>query len=110
MSPTSAVRCCCGEPSREKSLAMRRAAAPADPFRPSDYTGLLMHALRQRAGDYRRGSGLDMGVGSGVLLATMGRLGRQSPRGGDIDPDALHATEALLHEMGLTQQTTLLQG
>jgi hypothetical protein len=48
-----------------------------DLFRPSDYTGLMMRALRAGVSGYRRGSGLDMGVGSGVLLATLGELGVQ---------------------------------
>jgi release factor glutamine methyltransferase len=81
-----------------------------DPYRPSDYTGLLMHALRAGAPGYRRGSGLDMGVGSGVLLAMLGELGVERLVGVDIDPFAIHAAETLLREMCLLDRTRLLQG
>ena len=58
----------------------------------------------------RRGSGLEMGAGSGVLLATLGELGVQRLVGVDIDPAALRATERLLSGMRLMARTTLLQG
>ncbi len=81
-----------------------------DPFRPSDHTGLLMHALRAGAPGYRRGSGLDMGVGSGVLLAALGELGVQRLVGVDIEPAALHSTATLLRAMHLLERATLLRG
>jgi release factor glutamine methyltransferase len=81
-----------------------------DPFRPSDYTGLLMHGVGMRATAFGRGSGLDMGVGSGVLLATLGLLGVKHLYGVDIDPAAIRATEALMQDMGMLDRTRLLQG
>jgi release factor glutamine methyltransferase len=89
---------------------MRGPAPSSDPFRPSDYTGLLMHALRARAVGYARGSGLDMGVGSGVLLATLGLLGVERLVGVDIDPFALGAAETLLGDARLMSRTRLLHG
>jgi release factor glutamine methyltransferase len=86
------------------------AAAPVDAFRPSDYTGLLLHALRSRAQGFGRGMGLDMGTGSGVLLATLGLLGVECIYGVDIDPDAIAASERLVRELGLFERTRLLQG
>lgn len=86
------------------------AVAPVDAFRPSDYTGLLLHALRSRAQDFGRGMGLDMGTGSGVLLATLGLLGVERIYGIDIDPDAIEAAEQLARELGLFERTRLLQG
>lgn len=85
-------------------------AAGHDPYRPSDYTGLLMHALRTRADSFGRGSGLDMGVGSGALLATLGLLGVQYLCGIDIDADALRSSEELLREVNLLGRTRLLHG
>jgi release factor glutamine methyltransferase len=85
-------------------------AAQNDPFRPSGYTGMLIHAVRARAGNFRRGSGLDMGLGSGVLLATLGQLGVERLCGVDIDPAALDATERLLDDLGLLARTRLLEG
>jgi release factor glutamine methyltransferase len=81
-----------------------------DPFRPSDYTGLLMYALRAGVPGYRRGSGLDMGVGSGVLLATLGELGVQRLVGVDIEQAALRSTATLLRAMHLLERTRLLRG
>lgn len=81
-----------------------------DPFRPSDYTGMLMHALRAGISGYGRGSGLDMGVGSGVLLATLGTLGVERLVGVDIDPGAICAASALLDDMRLRDRATLLEG
>jgi release factor glutamine methyltransferase len=94
----------------EASVGRAEAAASEDPFRPSDYTGMLMHAMRLRAGDYKRGSGLDMGVGSGVLLGVLGQLGVKRLFGVDIDPEAIGATEALMRQMGLLERTRLLLG
>ena len=81
-----------------------------DPFRPSEYTGLLMHALRLRADSYGREAGLDMGLGSGVLLATLGLIGVRSLYGVDIDPDAVRATERLLVELGMHERARLFCG
>jgi len=82
----------------------------ADPFRPSEYTGLLMHALKLRAIEYGRGKGLDMGTGSGALLATMGLLGVQQLYGVDIDPEALVASRDMLDTLDLLDRAHLLQG
>ena len=81
-----------------------------DPFRPSEYTGLLMHALRLRADSYGRDAGLDMGVGSGVLLATLGLIGVRSLYGVDVDPDAVRATERLLADLGMLERARLFCG
>jgi release factor glutamine methyltransferase len=89
---------------------LQESAGNRDPFRPSDYTGLLMHALRLRAADFGRGSGLDMGVGSGVLLGTLGLLGVDRLFAVDIDPAAIRATESLLRGMGMLGRTRLLLG
>jgi len=88
----------------------RQASSETDPFRPSEYTGLLMHALRHRADSYGRDAGLDMGVGSGVLLATLGMIGVRSLYGVDVDPDAVRATERLLAELGMLDRARLYCG
>jgi release factor glutamine methyltransferase len=86
------------------------AALRPDPFRPSEYTGLLVHVLRTHAHAFRRGAGLDMGMGSGVLLGLMGALGVERLCGVDIDPEAIHASRHLVDELGLSGQTRLLLG
>jgi len=87
-----------------------RASAATDLFRPSEYTGLLMHALRSRSAEFGRAKGLDMGMGSGVLLATLGLLGVEALYGVDIDPAAVETAGRLIDEMGLSQRATLRQG
>ncbi len=84
--------------------------AGPDPFRPSDYTGMLMHALRRRAHAFGKDAGLDMGTGSGVLLATLGLLGVERLYGVDIDPEAIGAADCLLREVGLRERAHLLLG
>ena len=81
-----------------------------DPFRPSEYSGLLMQALLSHAGEFNLGTGLDMGMGSGVLLATLGGLGFTRLVGVDIDPAALTAASAMMQSLGLLDRTDLRQG
>jgi release factor glutamine methyltransferase len=81
-----------------------------DTFRPSDYTGMLLHAMRLRETAFGRANGLDMGVGSGTLLAALGMLGVERLWGVDIDPDAIRATVELLRQMDLLDRAPLLQG
>jgi release factor glutamine methyltransferase len=53
---------------------------------------------------------LDVGVGSGILLAYLSRLGAKHLWGVDINPDALKAAEHLFHEQALSAPRTLLLG
>lgn len=85
-------------------------AAAADPFRPSGHTGMLMHAIARRAASFAHGSGLDLGMGSGVLLAALGQLGVARLCGVDIDPAAVDAARRLLVGMGLAGRAELLRG
>jgi release factor glutamine methyltransferase len=93
------------------SRAVPQAGVPgSDPFRPSEYTGLLVQTLRARAHEFGRGAGLDMGLGSGVLLATMGLIGVERLFGVDVDPDAIRASDSLMQDLGLAGRVRLLQG
>lgn len=85
-------------------------AAERDLYRPSDYTGMLMHAVHMRRESFGRNAGLDMGVGSGVLLATLGKLGVGRLWGVDIDPEAIEATRMLLQDLDLIDRAQLRQG
>lgn len=53
---------------------------------------------------------LDIGVGSGIFLAYLYRMGAKHLWGVDINPDALKAAEHLLHEQALSAPRTLLLG
>ena len=94
----------------ECNVPLRAEPHHADPFRPSEYTGLLMHALKLRSGQFGRGRGLDMGTGSGTLLAAMGALGVAELCGVDIDPAAIGAARHLLADAGLLERAQLLEG
>lgn len=68
----------------------------ADRMRPSEYTAAALRVIEQRAGSRAIRRAIDIGTGSGVLLAALARLGAQELWGVDIDPDALLAAGAML--------------
>jgi release factor glutamine methyltransferase len=68
----------------------------SDPWRPSEYTAFLLHVLETAARPLVRGEVLELGVGSGVVLAALGAMGVGSLTGTDIDTDAILRTERLL--------------
>jgi release factor glutamine methyltransferase len=70
----------------------------------------LIAALRSRASTFGSVSGLDMGIGSGAVLAVLGQIGVRHLIGVDIDPDALDATASLLRTQDMTDRATLWQG
>lgn len=84
--------------------------ADRDPLRPTDHTALLLHVLRREAARFGKRRGLDMGVGSGVLLAALGLLGVAELHGVDADAEAVAATRRLLGEMGLAARADVRQG
>lgn len=81
-----------------------------DPFRPSPHTGLLIAALRDAAPSLDLTAGLDMGLGSGTVLAVLGQIGVRRLFGVDIDPAALVATAVLLQQEGFIDQSSVHLG
>ncbi len=73
---------------------------PRDLFRPSEYTAALLLQLRMRRPC--TGRVLDMGTGSGVVLAALARAGARELVGVDIEPEAVQRTRALLASHGIT--------
>lgn len=84
--------------------------ATQDPFRPSGHTGLLIRVLRQKAAGLAHNDALDMGVGSGAVLATLGTLGVRRLVGIDIDMDTLVASRRLLRQTGMLDRVSLRCG
>lgn len=80
------------------SEAVRPRAASA--LRPSEYTAALLQALQADAGRLRGANVLEIGSGSGVVLAALGALGAASVCGVDIEEDAVEAGSRLLHRLG----------
>ncbi|SEL87690.1 release factor glutamine methyltransferase [Roseateles sp. YR242] len=65
-----------------------------DVFRPSEYTAALLRQLWSRPAC--TGRVLEIGTGSGVVLATLARAGAREVMGVDIESDAVQRTRELL--------------
>jgi len=74
--------------------------APAAALRPSEYTSALIQVLRARAACVRGADALEIGSGSGVVLAALGALGAVSLCGVDIENEAVVSGSLLLRELG----------
>jgi release factor glutamine methyltransferase len=77
---------------------------------PSEYTATLIQVLRERQSAVAGARALEIGVGSGVVLAEMGVLGAATLCGVDIERPAIDATLDLLAEEGLEDRATLHHG
>ena len=93
------------EPAPTATEALRLAA-----LRPSEYTAALIHALQARADRVRGGAVLEIGSGSGVVLAALGEMGAASLCGIDIEEDAVDAGMLLLAELGHGAMSEVHQG
>jgi release factor glutamine methyltransferase len=75
--------------------------APIVPaLRPSEYTAALIQVLQADAVRLRGTNALEIGSGSGVVLAALGALGASSVCGVDIEQDAVDAGGLLLRRLG----------
>lgn len=70
-----------------------------DPFRPSEYTSALLRQLRLRGPC--TGRVLELGTGSGVVLAALAADGAREAVGVDLEPEAVARTQALLQDHGV---------
>src|SRR5712664_1844085 len=83
--------------------------APAA-LRPSEYTAALIQVLRARAAWVQGASVLEIGSGSGVVLAALGALGAASLCGIDIEPEAVESGTVLLDDLGLAPTAEFHRG
>jgi release factor glutamine methyltransferase len=83
---------------------------PATAFWPSPYTAALLQTLRRHPEWVRAASVLEIGCGSGVLLAAAGRLGAASLCGVDIEPAAVAVTSELLEGLNFAAAVEVHQG
>ena len=79
-------------------------------FRPSDYTAAILRLLLLREAWVRGARVLDVGCGSGVLLAAAGALGATELCGVDIEADAVAASARLLETLDLESEVEIRQG
>lgn len=90
---------------------MRRTASPVVPaLRPSEYTAALVQVLRAEATRIRGVRALEIGCGSGVVLAALGAMGAASLCGVDIEPEAIAASTRLLDDLDHGAIAELHQG
>jgi methylase of polypeptide subunit release factors len=73
---------------------------PVSALRPSEYTSALIQALRNEPERVRGKHVLEIGSGSGVVLAVLSALGVSSVCGIDIEQDAVDASSRLLAGLG----------
>ncbi|UXH76292.1 HemK2/MTQ2 family protein methyltransferase [Roseateles amylovorans] len=74
-----------------------------DVFRPSEYTAALLRQLRLRPPC--TGRVLEIGTGSGVVLAALAAQGAREVVGVDIEPEAVRRTQALLQAQAVAHAT-----
>jgi release factor glutamine methyltransferase len=67
---------------------------------PSEYTAALIQVLRDGAGHVKGARALEIGSGSGVVLAALGALGAASLCGVDIEEAAVADSQELLRGLG----------
>jgi release factor glutamine methyltransferase len=79
-------------------------------LRPSEYTAALIQVLQARAAKVRSAKVLEIGSGSGVVLAALGELGAASLCGIDIEEDAVTSGMLLLAELGHGETAELYVG
>ena len=70
-------------------------------LRPSEYTAALIQALRAEPSRVCGVRALEIGCGSGVVLAVLGGLGATALCGIDIEGDAIATGRTLLQDLGL---------
>ena len=88
--------------------AVTQVAGPA--LRPSEYTAALIQALRQDAGRIDGADVLEIGPGSGVVLAALAAHGAGSLCGVDVEEDAVATTTALLEDLGHGPRSRIHRG
>lgn len=75
---------------------------------PSEYTAALIQALRQQAAHVRDAKVLEVGSGSGVVLAALGVLGARTLTGIDIEEAAVADSRELMAALGHKESEILL--
>lgn len=78
----------------------RKSSPATATLRPSEYTAALVHAIRAEPSRVCGARVLEIGCGSGVILAVLGGLGAASLCGIDIEEDAVATGQSLLGELG----------
>lgn len=81
-----------------------------DLFAPSDYTAHLLLAARRHVAACRPARIMEIGVGSGVVLADLLNCGAGEAWGVDIEPQAVEAAQHLMGQLGLADRSHIERG
>ncbi len=79
-------------------------------FQPTEYTAALMLRLRQQSARLEGASVLEIGTGSGVVMATLLAQGARQALGVDLEAEAVACTRDLLAALGLGTRAQVVQG
>lgn len=79
-------------------------------FRPSEYTTLLIDAIRANRDRIRGATALEIGCGSGVVLAALADAGAAAVCGVDVEPEAVRVSRLLLQDCGRGAAIEVLEG
>lgn len=77
---------------------------------PSEHTSALVQALHVHADFVQGATALEVGVGSGVVLATLAGLGARKATGVDIEPEAVIASRDLAADLGFADVIEVVAG
>lgn len=80
---------------------------PHPALQPSEYTAALIKVLRERKEIVAGAAVLEIGIGSGVVLAALGALGAAVLAGVDLEEEAVAAGWSMLEECGFGDRTSL---
>jgi release factor glutamine methyltransferase len=95
----------------ELNVPRSPAALPlVDLLRPSEYTAVLIQTLQSQPELVRGARVLEMGCGSGVVLAALGALGASGLCGVDVEHNAVEQASVLLDVLGYGHITELYRG
>jgi release factor glutamine methyltransferase len=95
----------------ELNVPRAPAAVPSvDLLRPSEYTAALIQTLRSQPERMRGARVLEMGCGSGVVLAALGALGASGLCGVDVEHSAIEQASNLLDVLGYGHIAELYRG
>jgi methylase of polypeptide subunit release factors len=89
---------------------MKLEHAPVPALRPSEYTAALIQVLQANKEFITGARVLDVGSGSGIVLAAMAEMGAGSLCGVDIEQAAVDTGARLLRELGHGGRSELLHG
>ncbi|MBU3579521.1 methyltransferase domain-containing protein [Polynucleobacter sp. 73C-SIWE] len=82
----------------------------SDLYRPSIYTASLLKAIDSNCANFSMNHVLDVGVGSGICLAALGRLGASNMWGLDISKDSIEFANQLLCSEFKKDRVNLVHG